>query len=223
VVAAVSEEWKTWPGFSRYEASHRGYIRNRRTGKVLAVTLDKDGYERVNLYRDDGERPNLSIARIILTAYDKPCPRGQEACHGPGGPRDNRWPENIRWDTREANEQEKVAAGNGPKPNPTYPCKDGCGALVISEGRRCLDCVKQVGREAAEMLDRGVNLCDVADHFGYTGVDWVWKLAKEAGWPGTKREALTQRPKLPHRVMVTLRGRARREAARLARRGGDAA
>ena len=213
----TDSEWKSWPGFSKYEASKdSGVIRNRRTGKALAVTLDDDGYERLNLYADDGMRPNLSVARIVLTAHDRaPEPR-EEACHGPGGQRDNRLV-NLRWDSREANEQEKVAAGNGPKPNPTYPCKDGCGALVINEGRRCVDCVGSVKAEAAAMLNRGINLMDVADHFGYSGTEWVWKLAVEGGCELTKRQALTQQPSLSQRVTATLRGQFRRRAS------GDAA
>jgi hypothetical protein len=219
-------EWKTWPGFSRYEASHRGFIRNRRTGRVLAVTADEDGYRRLNLYADDGTRPNLSVARCVLTAHAGPPGGGQEACHGPGGRQDNRWPENIRWDTREENERDKIAAGTTAKPNPTYPCRDGCGQLVISEGRRCLDCVRRVGQEAAAMLGRGVNLYDVAEHFGYTAPDWVWKLATEhGGCTLTKREALTQQPSLSQRVTS---GLAARLATLRARRGwppeaGDAA
>lgn len=212
----TDSEWKTWPGFSRYEASHRGPIRNRRTGRPVAVTVDDDDYERLNLYADDGTRPCLSVARCVLTAHDRPPEPGEEACHGPGGRRDNRWPENIRWDTREGNERDKIAAGTAPKPNPTYPCKDGCGELVINEGRRCLDCVGRVKVEAAAMLNRGVNLIDVADHFGYTGHDWVWKLAVEGGCRLTKRQALTQQPSLSQRVtgrLATLRSRRRGDAA----------
>ena len=203
-------EWKTWPGFSRYEASHRGAIRNRRTGRVLAVTVI-NGYERLNLYADDGGRPSMSVARVVLTAHAGPPGEGQEVCHGPGGPLDNRWPENIRWDDKPGNERDKIAAGTTPTPNPTYPCKDACGALVIHEGRRCTDCVQRVGREAAGMLGRGVNLYDVAEHFGYTQPDWVFKLAAEhGGCTLTKREALSQQPSMSQRVtarLVTLSAR----------------
>jgi hypothetical protein len=62
------------------------------------------------------------------------------------------------------------------------------------------------------MLDRGVNLYDVAEHFGYTAPDWVWQLAvKYGGCTLSKRQALTQQPSLSQRVTarlaVTLRGR----------------
>ena len=210
----TDSEWKTWPNFSKYEASHRGYIRNRRTGKTLAVTVDDDGYERVNLYADDGTRPNLSVARCVLTAHDRAPEPGEESCHT-GGRRDNRFPEKIRWDTREGNEHDKIAAGTTPKPNPTYPCRDGCGALVITEGRRCVDCVGKVRLEIVAMLNRGVNLHDIADHFGYSGTDWTWRLAVEGGCTLTKRQALTQQPKVTQRVLTTLRRQLRRDAAHL--------
>jgi NUMOD4 motif len=199
-------EWATWPGFSRYEASHRGAIRNLRRGRTLAVTLDPDGYERLNLYADDGTRPNVSVARCVLLAHAGPPGEGEEACHGPGGRRDNRWPENLSWGSKEKNNgPDKAAAGTLPTPNPTYPCKDGCGQLVINEGRRCPGCVKRVGREAAAMLGHGVNLYDVAEHFGYTQPDWVYKLATEhGGCTLTKREALAQQPSMSQRVATRL-------------------
>ena len=192
-------EWKSWPNFSRYRASHRGLIRNQ-AGKIMSLFPDKDGYLRVTLTGDDGRKHQLSVARCVLTAHDRAPRAGEEACHGPGGHQDNRLA-NLRWDDRAGNEREKVEAGNGPQPHPTYPCKDGCGALVIHENRRCVECVHRVGREAAAMLGRGVNLMDVADHFGYTGPEWVFKLAVEHGGCAlTKRDALTQQPKLSQRV-----------------------
>lgn len=213
-------EWKSWPGFSRYRASYlTGEIRNR-DRKIMSLFPDKDGYLMVTLTGDDGKKHGpLSVARCILTAHDRlPLP-GEEACHGPGGHQDNRLV-NLRWDDRAGNEREKVEAGNGPQPHPTYPCKDGCGNLVINEGRRCVACVGKVKVEAAAMLGRRVNLLDVMDHFGYTSPDWVFKLAVEGGCTLTKREALTQQPSPSQRVtakLVTLRGRFRRPA------GGDVA
>jgi hypothetical protein len=209
-------EWKSWPGFSRYRASDRGEIRNR-AGKVLAARVDPDGYLRSTLTRDDGQRIPFLVHRAVLEAHAGPPGKGQESCHGDGGPLDNRYPENLRWDTKSENERDKIRAGHTPQPNPTYPCKDGCGTLVINEGRRCLDCLGKVRVESAAMLARGVNLMDVADHFGYTGPDWVWKLAVEGGCTLTKREALTQHPRLSQRVTATFRDRIR------PRRRGDAA
>ena len=206
-------EWKSWPNFSRYRASHRGLIRNR-AGKILADRVDPDGYLRTTLTRDDGERIPVLVHRAILEAHAGPCPPGMESCHGPGGSQDNRWPENLRWDTKSENERDKIRDGHTPQPNPTYECLNfaTCGNMVLHEGRRCLACITEVGQEAAVRLGRRENLMDIAEHFGYTGPDWVWQLAvKYGGWTGTKRDALTQHPSLSQRVTgrlgATLRGR----------------
>lgn len=222
-MAVTDSEWKSWPGFSRYEASHRGLIRNG-TGKILAARTDPDGYLRTTLTRDDGERVPVLVHRAVLEAHAGPCPPGMESCHGPGGKLDNRWPENLRWDTKSENERDKIRDGMTPQPPPpTYECLNfvTCGNMVIHEGRRCVQCVAEVGREAAAMLAQGVNLMDVAEHFGYSGPDWVYKLAVDHGGCAlTKREALIQQPPLSRRVMATVRGRLRRSRAVVTQRDG---
>jgi hypothetical protein len=216
-----TEMWKPVPGFARYEVSDLGRIRNA-AARIMATNPNNNGYLRLNLVDDHGVRQNVLVHRCVLLAHAGACPEGMEACHGPGGHQDNRLV-NLRWDTKPENERDKIAAGTTPKPNPTYPCLNYavCGQLVIHEGRRCRDCVMQVGQEAAAMLGRGVNLYDVAEHFGYTAPDWVWRLAVEAGHSGSKRQALTQQPSLSQRVtgrLATLRARRGQRSA-----GGDAA
>lgn len=217
----ADSEWKSWPGFSKYEASHRGPVRNL-AGKVMADYPDKDGYRRLTLVNDDGKKVNVSRARCVLAAHAGPCPPGMETCHGPGGRADDRFPENIRWDTKEANNgADKAAAGTLPTPNPTYPCRDGCGNLVIHENRRCMECVPRAGREIAAQLARGVNLHDVAAAYGYTGPDWAYRLAVEyGGCMLTKREALTQHPSLSQRVTATVGDRFRRARLVVTHRDG---
>lgn len=46
----------------------------------------------------------------MLEAFVGPCPPGEECCHGPGGPADNRLA-NLRWDTRQANIRDAVLGG----------------------------------------------------------------------------------------------------------------
>ena len=188
--------------FSGYQASDQGRYRSiDRTagnrsyrGKILAIRLDDDGYVRINLRCDSTDpghdrRHTLSGHRVVLTTFDRPCPPGMEACHSDRGPAFNWWPEGIRWDTKPANEADKPVPP-GP-PVPQYPCLNAplCSSLVIHEGRRCRACVAAVGREAAQLLRRGVNLMDVAQRYGYTGPDWVFKLAVERGrYAGTTSE-----------------------------------
>ena len=85
--------------------------------------------------------------------------------------------------------------------------------MVHNQGRRCVACTEAVGREAAAMLDGGANLMTVAERFGYTGPDWVHKLAvKYGGYEGTKAAALAQHPTVTQRIR--LRTRTRRGDAR---------
>ena len=93
----------------------------------------------------------------------------------------------------------------------SFPCRNHvrCGGTVKNEGRRCLKCVAEVGRDAAALLNAGMGLADVAKRFGYTSTDWVFKLAAEHGYAGTKAQATAQRPRLSQRVTLM---RARRKA-----------
>jgi hypothetical protein len=53
------------------------------------------------------------------------------------------------------------------------------------------------------MLDAGANLMAVAELFGYTGPDWVHKLAvRHGGYQGTKAAALAQHPGLAQRMRL---------------------
>jgi hypothetical protein len=58
----------------------------------------------VKLCRPGQPNARRSVHRLVLEAFAGPCPDGMECLHGPGGPLDNRWPDNIRWGTREDNQ-----------------------------------------------------------------------------------------------------------------------
>jgi hypothetical protein len=215
-----TKEWKPIPGFSSYQASHRGYVRSidrvvggrRLRGVVLKTRVSKKGYELVNLTDDRGSVQTRTVHTLVLLAHVGAPSPGEETCHGLGGPLDNRWPENIRYGTRSENEHDKVAAGTSGSPVPTFPClnHEQCGNKVINPGRRCRDCVMQVGIEAAALLNARVNLEDVAEQFGYTGLDWVYSLAvKHGGYSESIRQARTQHPPWSRRVILTLRSRIR--------------
>jgi len=75
-------------------------------GQILQPILNTYAdYFIVTLHRD-GKQISREIHRLVLEAFVGPCPVGNEACHGPGGPTDNRWPENLEWGTRKKNMNE---------------------------------------------------------------------------------------------------------------------
>lgn len=198
--------------FSGYQASDKAQARsidrmsgNRHLkGKLLSTRLDGDGYVLVDLRCDSTDpahnrRHTFLMHKVVLTTFDRPCPPGMEACHSPEGPAFNWWPEGVRWDTKKANEADKPEPPTPPEP--TFPCRNSptCGNMVVNEGRRCLDCVTETGRQAADMLRAGRSLQEVAWQFGYTGLDWVFKLAVQyGGYEGTRAQAAQQGTSVHH-------------------------
>lgn len=66
-------------------------------------------YLSVNVTRN-GRRCNRFVHELVLLAWVGPRPGGPRevnACHGPGGSRDNRL-SNLRWDTTKANAADRV-------------------------------------------------------------------------------------------------------------------
>ena len=104
-----AETWATPAGFSRYSVSDQGRVRNVVTGNLLTPTLGDRGYWRIsNLRADDGRVVTRHVHTLVMLAHvgERPVgPDGKplEICHGPLGKLVNWWPENLRYDTAEAN------------------------------------------------------------------------------------------------------------------------
>ena len=206
--------------FSGYECSDKGRARsidrqagNRQLrGVVLALRANKDGYLLVNARCDDksvcprGGVHTFTIHKVVLTTFAGPCPPGMEACHSPKGPGFNWFPEGVRWGSKASNHADMAAAGNAKVPE-SFPCRNAprCTETVKNPGRRCLACVTVVGLHAAALLELGMPLQQVGERFGYSGGDWVYRLAVDhGGYEGAKADAQTQRPGLGQRARLRL-------------------
>jgi len=122
--AILPERWLPVAGYEGYyEVSDRGRVRSldrlvidsrgwrkRWHGRILRPGLNPNSYFVVALCRD-GRSKSYLVNRLVLEAFDKPCPEGQESRHGPGGKQDNRWPENLCWGTKAENEADKLRDG----------------------------------------------------------------------------------------------------------------
>jgi NUMOD4 motif len=190
--------------FSGYEASDKGRYRSidRKSGnrslkgKVLSTRLDDGGYVLVNIRCDstdpDHNRVHTFLGhKVTLCTFAGPPKPGQEACHSPRGPAFNWWPEGVRWGTKPENHADQVAAGTATTPEPSFPCRNAptCTNMVRGEGKRCRDCVVQLGVDAAALLNDGTPLTEVARHFRVSD-EWVFRLAGEyGGYEGTREQA----------------------------------
>jgi NUMOD4 motif len=190
-----TEKWAPIPGAGYYQASDQGRVRSidRTIGTrfypstVLKPREDGDGYLVVNITYDSGERKHgVSVARLVLLAHDPDGRRpGLQACHGPGGQKDNRVA-NLRWDTDEANRAD-WRRDNPPQPKPPKQCVI-CTAEFEGNGRRCHPCVVGTGAEAAKLLQGGMALKAVTERLGYPvtvdGLDGIVTLARRYGGYG---------------------------------------
>lgn len=108
----MDEKWlpvKGWEGL--YEVSNFGRVRSlprqtargMRGGNLLVQYIRKDGYPEVYLYeRGRKRRRTARVHHLVLEAFVGPCPKGEEARHGPGGKLDARLA-NLCWGTRAKN------------------------------------------------------------------------------------------------------------------------
>ncbi|HET6910528.1 MAG TPA: NUMOD4 motif-containing HNH endonuclease [Mycobacteriales bacterium] len=113
------EEWRSIAGYEgRYEVSSLGRVRSiaridtrgcRRREKLLSLRRAVSGHLAVALYGDDSRRGFL-VHHLVLEAFVGPRPVGMEGCHWNDDPADNRV-ENLRWDTRSANQRDSVRNG----------------------------------------------------------------------------------------------------------------
>lgn len=125
----MSEVWKEIPRFGgQYEASSKGRIRQLFNGgedgwrvmktsvhgsyEVITITLKSRAIGRRHRKGDHkpGTTKQYKVHRLVLEAFVGPCPKGMMACHNNSNPLDNR-PENLRWDTWEANCADMVEHG----------------------------------------------------------------------------------------------------------------
>lgn len=122
----ATEVWAQIGGYEgMYEVSNMGQIRSyvQGRGKLLkprrtkALGRQNPGWT-VALFKD-GTRRNFLVHRLVLEAFEGPCPDGLEACHYNDNSADNRLA-NLRWDTHSANIQDKLRNGNHEPSNRTH-------------------------------------------------------------------------------------------------------
>lgn len=109
----VGDDGSVW---SRRNAHHK----RRANGKCCAFDGEwrrispgkhpKKGHLLFQLWNDQGVKAFWGH-RLVLLAFVGPCPPGMEGCHFPDRNPENNRLENLRWDTKEANEADRIAHG----------------------------------------------------------------------------------------------------------------
>lgn len=116
----MSEEWREIPGHPGYEVSDEGRVRSvdrvvidvrgkpkRYTGKLLNPTVNRHGYLSLALGK---KNPNKDVHRLVMLAFEGPCPPGKEVLHK-NGDRKDPCLANLRYGTRSENHQDVAKHG----------------------------------------------------------------------------------------------------------------
>lgn len=108
----MEEIWKDVVGYTgSYIVSNYGKVKRLigwqcKKERILSPCKTKRGYFRVGLYKNNLRKTYL-VHRLVMEAFDGPCPKNMEICHNDQNPGDNQ-KENLRYDTRKNNGKDKI-------------------------------------------------------------------------------------------------------------------
>ena len=104
-------EWKTINGFSNYEISNQGEVRNKITNYILKGRLSRSGYLQVNIKRDeDGKFINQYIHRLVAIYFIDNPENKREVNHKDGNKINNTL-DNLEWVTSSENQMHRHSIG----------------------------------------------------------------------------------------------------------------
>lgn len=65
----IKEEWRPIEGFSKYEVSNTGKVRNIKSGRILAPGLNNYSYQLVCLTNDQKEKKCRLVHRLVALSF----------------------------------------------------------------------------------------------------------------------------------------------------------
>ena len=97
-----NEIWKTCNGYDKYSVSDFGRIKNNKSGRILKLTLSKNGYHRVILIQ---KTPGISVHRLVLNSFKQDEYFEGAVCNHINGIKTDNRLENLEWCTSKENTQ----------------------------------------------------------------------------------------------------------------------
>lgn len=175
----MSEQNDTTPVEYRTIARFPGYLIGS-DGTVIGKTgrpvsrrlrgLPHLKYWAVSLYDAHGQRPSMTVHRLVMEAFRGPCPKGKQVAHNNGDPHDNRLC-NLRYCTAKENAADRDRHGTTAKGERS------------GQARLTTDAVLKIRRLHA----CGVNLYAIASAMG-TSRSCIAHVVKGRGWRHLARE-----------------------------------
>lgn len=103
-------EFKTIPGFERYEASRNGEVRNKKTGHIMTPYVHEKGYAYVYLHPQTRKPKNVKLHRLIALTFI-PNPKNKFTVNHKDSDRLNNKAENLEWMTQTENIRHAIKKG----------------------------------------------------------------------------------------------------------------
>lgn len=104
-------EWKTINGFTNYEISNLGEVRNKTTKYILKGRLSKSGYYQVSIKEDATNKfKNQYIHRLVALHFLENRENKREVNHK-DGIKTNNTVENLEWTTSSENQKHRHLIG----------------------------------------------------------------------------------------------------------------
>lgn len=148
--AELIAEWREVPGFSRYEVSPEGHIRQKDSGKPVKGTRNRR-YIAVTLRTDEGKWRSMSGHRVVMLTFVGPRPEGLVTRHLDGDGTNNRL-SNLAYGTPSENTQDILRMGRHQQVLKTH-CPsghpyEGDNVYRTPQGaRRCVACDRASSRK----------------------------------------------------------------------------
>lgn len=159
------EHWREIPGFSNYEASQFGNIRNKRSKHVIGQTIC-NGYKRVVIMSNDGKRTSRRVSRLVALSWI-PNPNNYPQVDHINEDKLNNKIENLEWVTASMNCKRRFITN----PNATKPV-----AIRFENDQQIL-----VFKNSSE----------ASRHFGVSSAT-IWGASINRRWKGYTIERITQ-------------------------------
>lgn len=107
----MEEIWRPVYGFEGiYKVSNFGNIVTIKTGRIKKPTTQKRDKRQYVLLWKNNTYKLMKVHRIVLLSFKGEPPPGMECCHNDGNPENNLL-DNLRWDTAQNNQRDRVKHG----------------------------------------------------------------------------------------------------------------
>lgn len=104
-------EWRVASGFPAYEVSEYGDLRRIKTGMRLKGHINSDGYPEYSLRNGEGRKRHVTAHSLVINSFIGSAPSpGMEIAHKDGSRLNAHW-RNLRWATRQSNNDDRIGHG----------------------------------------------------------------------------------------------------------------